>query len=251
MKKLNLIIGILIGFTILSCSSDDNNGGENDVKLLKKITFSGDGNYSLNFFYNSDNTIDKIQSSGTGDDFIKQFYYNNGILDRAEFQDLNALPNGSIEKYAYNNGQLTKREDYFDNTILDETFEYSFSNQQINNIQYMGSNETAFSEQYIFEYDSNNNVVSRKKDYVNISISDEKLTFTYDNKKSPFLNFKPTIVLIDDFYSFKNNAITEILTDLSDNSMVYQKNYTYTYDNDDYAISKTHGTETITYEYYE
>lgn len=31
MNKLNLLIGILIGLTILSCSSDDNNGNQTDV----------------------------------------------------------------------------------------------------------------------------------------------------------------------------------------------------------------------------
>ena len=31
MKKLNLIIGILIGLTILSCSSDDDNGNQTDI----------------------------------------------------------------------------------------------------------------------------------------------------------------------------------------------------------------------------
>jgi len=256
MKKLNLLLGILIGLTILSCSSDDNSGTddqtpEETTKLLKKISFSGNGNYSLTFFYNPDDKLDRIESAGTGDDFIKQFFYDNGVLDRAEFQDLNGVSDGSIEQYIYNNGQLIQREDYFNNTTLDETFEYSFSNELISNIKYFGFNETAFSEQYIFEYDSDNNVISRKTDYVNNSISDEELTFTYDDKKSPFLNFEPNIVLIDDFFSFKNNPTSEILTDLSNSNVIYQRNYTLTYDSDDYAISRTDGTETVTYEYYE
>ncbi len=202
------------------------------------------------FFYNADDKLDRIESAGTGDDFIKQFFYDNGVLDRAEFEDLNGVSDGSIEKYIYNNGQLIQREDYFNNTTLDETFEYSFSNELISNIKYFGFNETAFSEQYIFEYDSNNNVISRETDYVNNSISDEELTFTYDGKKSPFLNFEPNIILIDDFFSFKNNPTSEILTDLSNSNVIYQRNYTYTYDSDDYAISRTGDTETVTYEYY-
>ncbi len=255
MKKLNLLLGILIGLTILSCSSDDNSGTddqtpEETTKLLKKISFSGNGNYSLIFFYNADDKLDRIESAGTGDDFIKQFFYDNGVLDRAEFEDLNGVSDGSIEKYIYNNGQLIQREDYFNNTTLDESFEYSFSNELISNIKYFGFNETAFSEQYIFEYDSNNNVISRETDYVNNSISDEELTFTYDGKKSPFLNFEPNIILIDDFFSFKNNPTSEILTDLSNSNVIYQRNYTYTYDSDDYAISRTGDTETVTYEYY-
>ena len=256
MKKLNLLLGILIGITILSCSSDDNDGTndqtpEETTKLLKKMSISGNGNYSLTFFYNTDEKLERIERTGTGDDFIKQFYYENGVLNRAEFQDLNGNADGTIEQYIYDNEQLIKREDYFNNTTLDETYEYSFSNELINNINYFGFNQTSFSEQYIFDYDTNDNVISTKVDYVNNSISDQELTFTYDNKKSPFLNLEPNIVLIDDFFSFVNNPTSEILTDLSTNSVISEKNYTYTYDNDDYAISRTDGTETITYEYYE
>ena len=256
MKKLNLLVGILIGLTILSCSSDDNNGtddptAETTTKLLKKMTFSGNGNYSLTFFYNADNNIDRLQSAGTGDDFIKQFYYNNGVLDRAEFQDLNAVADGSIEQYVYNNGLLIERQDFYNTTTLDERFLYSFDNNNIDNIQYIGNGQTTYSEEYFFEYDSNNNVISRKHDYLNTAISDEELTFTYDTKKSPLLNFQPNIVLIDDFFSFSNNSTSRILTDLSNNNVIAEKNYTYTYDSDDYAISRTDGTETITYEYYE
>jgi hypothetical protein len=255
MKKLNLLLVLLIGLTILSCSADDNNGTDDQTpeetnKLLKKMAFSGNGNYSLTFFYNVDDKLDRIQSLGTGDDFIKQFYYNNGTLDKAEFQDLNAVSDGSIERYIYDNGQLIQRKDYFNNTTLDETFEYSFSSELLNNIKYFGFNETSFSKQSIFEYDSNSNVISRKTDYINNSISDQELTFTYDGKKSPFLNFEPNIVLIDDFFSFKNNPTSQILTDLSNDTVIFEKNYTYTYDNDDYATSRTDGTEIITYEYY-
>lgn len=256
MKKLNLFIGILIGLTILSCSSDDNNGTDDQTpeemtKLLKKMTFSGNGNYSLTLFYNTDDKLDRIESAGTGDDFIKQFYYDNGVLDRAEFQDLNGVSDGSIEQYVYDNGLLIERQDFYNTTTLDERFLYSFNNSNIDNIQYIGNGQTTYSEEYIFEYDSNNNVLSRKHDYLNTAISDQELTFTYDNKKSPFLNLEPNIVLIDDFFSFVNNPTSQILTDLSNNSVISEKNYTYTYDNDDYAISRTDGTETITYEYYE
>lgn len=255
MKKLNLLLGILIGLTTLSCSSDDNNGTDNPThqattKLLKKMTISGNGNYSLTFFYNADNKIDRMQSAGTGDDFIKQFYYNNGVLDRAEFQDLNAVSDGSIEQYFYNNGLLIERQDFYNTTTLDERFIYSFNNSNIDNIQYIGNGQTTYSEEYIFVYDSNKNVISRKHDYLNTAISDQKLTFTYDTKKSPFLNFQPKIVLIDDVFSFNNNLTSEILTDLTNSNVIYQRNYTYTYDSDDYATSKTDGAETITYEYY-
>ena len=257
MKKLNLLLFILIGITNLSCSSDENSVTENQTpeestKLLKKMTISGNVNYSLTFFYNDNEKLDRIESSNTGDDFIKKFYYDNGVLDKAEFQDLSGVADGSIEQYIYDNGTLIERQDFYNTSTLDERYIYSFNNNNnIENIQYIGNGQTSYSEEYIFEYDSNNNVISRKHDYLNTAFSDQELTFTYDTKKSPFLNLEPNIILIDDFFSFVNNPTSKITTDLSTNSIVSEKNYTYTYDGDDYATSRTDGTETITYEYYE
>lgn len=255
MQKLNLLFIFLIGITIVSCSSDDNTDTETlptaeTTKLLKKMSFSGNGNYSITFFYTSENKIDKMQSAGTGDDFIKQFYYENELIDRAEFQDLNGISNGAIEQYVYDNGLLIERQDFYNNTTLDERFIYSFTNNKIDNIQYIGNGQTTYSEEYIFEYDSNSNVISKKQDYLNTSIADKESTFTYDTKNSPFLNVQPSIVLIDDFFFFSNNPTSETVTNLSENTVVSEKNYTYTYGSNDYPTSRTDGTETITYEYY-
>jgi hypothetical protein len=253
MKKLNLLLGISLLLLSLSCTSDDNNESDRPsetTKLLKKLTVSGSADFSLNFYYNSDNTIDKIVSSGTGDDFIKQFYYNNGILDRAEYQGLNAIPDGSVERYLYTDEQLTERQDFYD-TTLSERYLYSFANNQIKNIQYIGFNESEYSEQDIFEYDSNGNAISIKTDDRYNSSRNEELTIVYDNKKSPFLNFTPNIVLIDDFRSFKNNPISKTRTSLLDNSVISEVTYTYTYSDDGYATSRTDGSETMTFEYFE
>ena len=85
MKKLNLLFTIFIGITILSCSSDDDNNQtpDNTSKLIKKVTLSNQNQtYSVNFSYNSDNSIDKLEYLDTGGDFIEQYFYNNGELDR-------------------------------------------------------------------------------------------------------------------------------------------------------------------------
>jgi len=80
MKKLNLLFTIFIGITILSCSSDDDNNQtpDNTSKLIKKVTLSNQNQtYSVNFSYNSDNSIDKLEYLDTGGDFIEQYFYNN------------------------------------------------------------------------------------------------------------------------------------------------------------------------------
>ena len=51
MKKLNLLIGLLIGFTIFACSSDDDSTqeSENTVRLYKKSEAYSNGNLNFDF----------------------------------------------------------------------------------------------------------------------------------------------------------------------------------------------------------
>ena len=88
-------------------------------------------------------------------------------------------------------------------------------------------------------------------DYVNASISEEETVFTYDSKNNPFKNIEPKITLKESFISFNNNLVTEVKTNLSKNTSISTKNYTYSYDNDEYPISRTDGNETLTFEYFE
>ncbi|SCY30084.1 hypothetical protein SAMN05192588_2136 [Nonlabens sp. Hel1_33_55] len=249
MKKLIAFLSIPI--LILSCTSDD---GDQVVpqsdKLLRTISFSGSSSYSLTFFYNLDKTIDRIQSSGTGDDFIKQFFYQNGNIDRAEFQDINGVSNGTVERFIYENGELVGREDYFNNTTLDEKYEYEFSNGVVGEIRYFGFNETSFSRRILLEYNANQNLTAQTINNVNNSNSDVVVTYSYDDKKNPLNNFEPNIVLIDDFKSFQNNITSEVSRNPSNNNNVSTSNFAYTYDSDGYATSRTDGSETMTYSYY-
>jgi len=254
MKKLKLLFTILIGLTILSCSSDDDNNQtpDNTSKLIKKVTLSNQNQtYSVNFSYNSDNSIDKLEYLDTGGDFIEQYFYNNGELDRIERQDLNGVTEGSSEVYSYENGQPVEQKDYINITTLDEVFKYFYNNNLLSSIQYFGFNETEYSKQDIYQYDSNQNVISILTDYVNASISEEETVFTYDSKNNPFKNIEPKITLKESFISFNNNLVTEVKTNLSKNTSISTKNYTYSYDNDEYPISRTDGNETLTFEYFE
>jgi len=253
MKHSRLLYIVLSTLLLVACS-DDNEielSTENTNKLLKKIIFEGDETYSLEFFYNSDETLDRLQSEGTEEDFIKQFYYTNGKIDRAEFLDANGTFDGSIEKYNYEDRALIGRDDFYDQTILDEQFVYTFEEDLIESIKYIGFGQNSFSEEISFEYDSNNNTSTKTIDYVDSGTNDEKLTFTYDNKKNPFLHVKPQILFIDDFFSFINNITSETLTDLSTNTIIYTKNYTYTYDDGGYPISQSDGELTMRFEYFD
>src|SRR6218665_1281470 len=77
---------LLIWFTLLSCSDDDNNKTANaeipaNEKFLKKITYP-DPDLYYTFDYNPDKTIRKITSSMTNDPFaaVLSFTYENGLI---------------------------------------------------------------------------------------------------------------------------------------------------------------------------
>lgn len=207
--------------------------------------------YSINFSYNTDNTIDKLEYLDTGGDFIEQYFYSNGELNKIERQDLNGVFQGRIEKYTYENGLPSKRRDYINTTTLDEIFKYSYTNNLLSNIEYFGFNETESLEQDIYQYNSNQNVTSITTDFVNNSISDTRIDFTYDTKNNPFENVEPKITLIEGFFSFNNNPLTEEEIDLTTTDVIYSKDYSYTYNNEDYPMTRTDGNETLTFKYYE
>ena len=242
---------------ILSCSSDDentSNTGDNPdltTKLLKKVTVSNPNQtYSINFYYNSENLIDKLEYLDTGSGFIEQYFYVNDELTKIERQDLNGIFQGRKEEYTYENGLPTERRDFINTSTLDEVFKYSYTSNLLSNIQYFGFNETEFSEQDIFQYNSNQNVISITTDYVNNSIVDTRTDYTYDTKNSPFENVEPKITLIEGVVSFNNNPVTEEKIDLTTNNVIDSKDYSYTYDSEDYPLTQTDGNETLTFEYY-
>ena len=113
------------------------------------------------------------------------------------------------------------RRDYINTTTLDEIFKYSYTNNLLSNIEYFGFNETESLEQDIYQYNSNQNVTSITTDFVNNSISDTRIDFTYDTKNNPFENVEPKITLIEGFFSFNNNPLTEEEIDLTTTNVIY------------------------------
>ena len=65
MKKLNLLIGILTGFIIFSCSPDENNSKINNNSIKKLIQFTSD-KYSFSYEQLTFNIIYDINDNLSG-----------------------------------------------------------------------------------------------------------------------------------------------------------------------------------------
>lgn len=259
MNKLKLLFSVFIVLSVLCCSSNSNDNGQENQdptengKLIKKITvFTGTGNSVLDFFYHDNNKIDSTVISGTViDTMIQQHFYENDLLIRSEFQDVNGVPNGILTKYYYEDTKVIRTEYYINNTELHTTQEYFYSSEALINVKRYFYDETTFSEQYFYDYDSNGNLVSKITDYVDSSETDLKLTINYDNEKNLYLGFKPKILMIEDSGSI-NNKTSSVLTELSSGTIISQIDYTYTYDDDGYPISSIASNNvTEVYEYYD
>lgn len=226
------------------------------TKLLKRISSVNEyGTITELFTYNADSTIYKVNfNNGT----YKQYFYDNGKIQYAEFFHDNGQSGNRTENYNYSSGIITSRTDMGPDGV-DESFLFTYNSQGIfSGYKYIGSNEPSYSYENFLTYDGNNNISSILTDYVvNTNFNyDYKTEYLYDDKHSAFKNLKPYI-LIADFMHVVNNPVKKKEIKLSDNSVFSERNYAYTYDEDNFPITRitTDGsgnvTETTTFEYYD
>lgn len=269
MKYAYLIITIL-AFSIISCSEndsqvieeeiieiiddvemddvemDDSDNEESSPKLLTKLTV--DNYFYLLFFYNDDYTLDKLEGvfiNQPHENFTKQFHYLDGNIDYAEFINPDGTPDGK-EEYLYENNIISERRDtYVDEdtgeTIVNERFLYTFENENVSKISYIGANASEISNIIEFQYDESNNVSTRSVTYINNQNESSTTEYLYDDFNNPLLNVEPKILHIDDFFSFVNNVIQ------TTNSFTIT--HTYTYDDDGFPTKQEEQSTTYEYEY--
>ncbi|HMC00823.1 MAG TPA: hypothetical protein VKN14_07295 [Flavobacteriaceae bacterium] len=124
MKKLNLLIGLLIGFMILSCSSDDGNGNQ-EPTIAGELIVNGqtydltkgfiipnytgsDTNYDTRRFYfiltNGDITLDN-----------NDFVYSDNITQLIDFNMYSSVSgSGTVENTTYSNYMWNDPDPNFD-----------------------------------------------------------------------------------------------------------------------------------------
>lgn len=147
MKKLKLFIGLLIGFMILSCSSDDDNGNQQPTVAGELIingqtydltkgfiipNYTGtDPNYDPRRFYfiltNGDVTLDN-----------NDFVYSNNITQLIDFNMYSSVSSsGSVENTSYTIYDPTDTNFDFDSAYIDHSG--INTNVVIQNNQYVSS----------------------------------------------------------------------------------------------------------------
>ncbi|TQI71113.1 hypothetical protein JM79_2039 [Gramella sp. Hel_I_59] len=247
MSKNNSLLLLLFTFLILSCSESDNEikeeSNQEEKVYLKSIDLGSSAFY--NFYYNNENSVDYVELEGTQNDFTKKFYYENGKIKRAEYFDENGNPTGSKEVYVYENNQIIERQDYLSSGEVDEIYQYTYNENLLETINYKGFNQTELSPLEKIEYDSEGRIISRENLQSNIITN-----YSYDHQKSPFLNFEPNIVLIDDFTGFVNNPISIEKINGESTEIINQINLSYEYNILNFPIKRTGNDQNWEYTYY-
>jgi hypothetical protein len=140
MKKLNLLLGILIGLTILSCSSDDNNDSNLDPligiwKPIKEVETYVD-NSTIDFDFSSCHQMSRYTFSENGTLNIVEFA-NDEITGNCEERTEPILTFGSWEKNSIGEYRLittytytANQQSYTDDDIPD-VFEFSNNNNTL------------------------------------------------------------------------------------------------------------------------
>jgi len=265
MKKLNLLLGILIGLTILSCSSDNSNNEESPSdksKLIKKITITQNGTPQsiFTFEYSNDKLISLTEEldnkteynySGNQLNYELRLEYNFSTssydleYERTDFEyQSNILKSDLVTE----NGNYKEKQDYVLNTngkMIEYDFYYYFINEWYSGgsrlFEYVSGNITKETQT-----DNNDNVVFKHQ-------------YTYDDKKHPLVNLD--IQIRRQIWGYRLNSMNEnnILSystyDGNDN-LQSSFTYTYIYDNDGYPVereklesSTNQVIETILYKY--
>ena len=188
MKKLNLLIGLLIGFMILSCSSDDSSPSEenNSEKKLTQIIYENLNNqtqFTRNIAYDASNNVREVTDNNN--QLIEKFTYNssNQIIENEfyEYQNM-TLTNKDVTSIMYDNtGKISS---------IVETHVYynadgSVSNQNsINHTITYGANAmTRISDDFAntrIEYSLTNNLITGIKKFRNNELKSD-MTFAYDS----------------------------------------------------------------------
>lgn len=211
MKKILCLFSALALVLISSCSSDDSsNDAASDTLLPKKIVEttvesgkSGSITYTITYDGN------KLKDIATTLASRSVYTYTGDVITKIESYKSSVLQ--ITEVYAYEGGKLASRivTREANKSILDKlTFVYNANgtitskfSQIINKVEVPYDSTTT----YIF---SNGNLVSTEY----VDGLKEKITSTFDDKKSPFTNITGVKLLLDldDNFDFSsvNNAVT-------------------------------------------
>ncbi len=218
MKKLNLILGVLIGITILSCSSDDNESGEiqngnisqwtnefysyynqqsssygSSPILLRKINYNIENDKILNY------TITQYNSNQTIDIYTISLNYNSEVVDYRETKKNNQLE--SKEYFTFNDENLVSENliEYVDINGISSfnkfVYNYSNNNQNVQIDIFESSDGLNFEPYHITNY---NKTFNSNGDMLSVQYSTLNENFSYDNNSN-------VVQYLEHSYVYSNN----------------------------------------------
>ncbi|MFH7017092.1 hypothetical protein [Flavobacterium sp. FlaQc-47] len=225
MKKILFLFSALSMVLISSCSSDDSSTDEGSATLLpQKITEttvengkSGSLVYTLTYDGN------KLKDIATTDASRTVYTYTGDVITKVESYKSGVLQ--STDTYAYENGKLMSK-------ITANAF--STSSQEKLTLVYNADGTVTVKVSEIVNkveipYDSKTIYTFSNGNLVSTLYSDagsEKITSTFDDKKSPFTNITGIKLLLDldDNFDFSsvNNTVTNITTTYDSNGKLTQ-----------------------------
>ncbi|WP_431136078.1 hypothetical protein [Psychroserpens mesophilus] len=244
MKTSHLLLGLLIGLTIWSCSSDDSNSNEEPElieKKLIKVTEEGTyGIYEKLYVYDSDNHVTEIESSftefgqTTSDTHNMVFNYENEVIVSAIDYENGIL----YQTHAFNylNDYLIESIIYDSNGIEEEKLVFTYnSNNEIESVDYYVDSELQQTQS--FTYNSNGNII--------LAEDIDSSEIQYDANPTPSHHFTTSNKIIFGAESLmmnlsENNETNR--TTIYNNSLpvetVRHFETSITYDTDSYPVTK-------------
>jgi YD repeat-containing protein len=247
-KKTNILLGIIIGLTILCCASDDNSENNNPEKKLTQITYrylDGQVRLTQNLVYDTNNNL--IEINDTDGLITTSYSYNSTNLlikkEDYEYRDIDKsvrfritknisynsnhkisniqelvnvyhsdgnlnYQNSSNIKVTYGHNTITSIKDLFGINKV----EYTLSNNLITAIK-ISHNDIVLADMF-FVYDDKGNCISGSGPYKPglYDTNDIELSATYGNKeKNPFFNtfFDFNILYNNSFYYISETLINQ------------------------------------------
>ncbi len=256
MKNLNLVIGILIGITILSCSSDDGNSNDNNLKKITSLQIMENGNLVGQYDFKYEN---KRLASITvvGNEQIVFSYSEDRIILAEEFNFTGSEYN-QLDKtttYIFEKGLLVSDfEEFIEGGGNKHEYEFN-SNGQITEYDFFqcpsNLNDCTPSGSRIFEYDVNNNIITETQTDNNSNIVFSREYSNYDDKNHPFagINIEARRLFWNYFQSMNFNNYS-ISTRFDTNGMeIGNSSFTFKYDNDDFPIEMIETNEQTVYNF--
>ncbi|WDF64383.1 hypothetical protein [Flavobacterium sp. KACC 22763] len=229
MKKLLCLFGAL-ALVLTSCSSDDSSESADAVLLPKKITETEviegkSGSITYTFSYDGN----KLKEISLSDASRSVYTYTGDLITKVELYYSGILQ--STDVYTYEGGKLVSKitTDESNKSVQSKwTLVYNANGTvNVNESEIINKQEIKYDTTTLYTF-ANGNIISSEF----IDGAKEKITSTFDDKKSPYVNITGAKLLLDldryfDFYSANNTV----------------KNVTVTYDSKG-AVTKTATVET-------